>query len=221
MSDERFLHAVEPGQDPAQDNDVLAVVDRELREILSVEPSAGFTDRVRTAVRADQAGERSVRWWPLAAAAVVALVAGSVAFSLTGRRDQGTTSAPPSSVVAETAPRSPSPAKAPELPAAAPVVRWPGPAAASTFSGAASRSASNVDAESRTLEPEVLVDPRQRVALERLLALSRGLPESSEPQRAASDAGVEELQVPMVIVEPLDVPALPPGGGTELNIGWR
>lgn len=217
MSDERYPRALDRALELEKADEVLAIVDRELREIMSVEPSPDFTGRVRTAVRADRTEGRSGAWWLLAAAAVLALVAGSVVLGTMSRdtmsrRDAGTPSAPPPTVVAEKPPRLPiapaftPPAERPVVRSTTREVRWPAtPLAAS-----------------RPSEPEVLVDPRQREAIGRLLVLARGLPESREPEAKASGAILEELLVPTVIVEPLEVPALPVGGGVpEINRGGR
>ena len=218
MSDERFPHAVEP----AQDDDALAIVDRELREMLSIGPSAEFAGRVRAAIHADAADRRSA-WRPLAAAALIALAAGAAVFGLLPGR--GTTPAAPRAV-AEARPTQPlAPRTTPtvEKPVARNATREARiPPAAASRNRAPGPPAPNADELLRASEPEVLVDPRQRAALERLVILARGLPESSEPQRATIDAVLAELQVPAVIVELLEVPALPTGGGLpEINIGRR
>ena len=200
-----------------ENDEALAIVDRELREIMAAEPSPEFSDRVRAAVRADRPADPTSTWWPLAAAAVLALVAGSVVIGTMSRgtmsrRDAGPPSAAPPTVVAEKPPPPPiapaftPPAERPVVRSTSREVRWPAtPLAAS-----------------RPSEPEVLVDPRQREAIERLLVLARGLPESHEPEPKASGGIVEALLVPIVIVEPLEVPALPVGGGVpEINRGGR
>lgn len=222
MSDERYPRALDRALELEKADEVLAIVDRDLREIMSVEPSPDFTGRVRTAIRADRMEGRSGAWWLLAAAAVLALVAGSVVIGTMSRgtmsrRDAGTPSAPPPTVVAEKPPRPPVapaftlPVERPVVRSATREVRGPQPAALSYSAAAASRPS----------EPEVLVDPRQREAIGRLIALARGLPESGEPGPRIG-AVLEELLVPTVIVEPLEVPALPAGGGVpEISTGRR
>jgi len=204
MSDERYPRAVERGLALDKPDGLLAFVDSELRGVMSTEPSAGFAERVSIAVRAGQVEAGSRGWWPLAAAAVIALVSGAVVLGPTSRREAGTPSAPPP-VVAEK-PRHPPTAPAIAPPADRPVVR-------SATRAARLPMPETYAAASSPPEPEVLVDPRQRVALARFLVLARASQESGGNGPRISAAVLEELLVPMVIVEPLEVPALPTGGG--------
>jgi hypothetical protein len=180
-------------------------LDAELRRLLAVTPSPQFEVSVRTRV----SGERMARgWWSppwrlaataAAAAIVIALVSSALMLDT------------PSSPVPEPPPpnmavRQPPPPVEPASPAPVLEPRQPQPRAAKSRIARRNPPVRMARAAAVTREPEVLVDPRQKVNVERLMRLARAGLLKAEDMPVMAPGAVD------LVVEPLHIPAI---GGVE------
>jgi hypothetical protein len=171
----------------------LTDLDAELRALLSVEPSPEFTARVRLRV-ADQRMSARWPWVPLSLGSVGVAAAVLVVVSV--------------STPAVLLPPPPSPpvaaVRGPAIPSL-PTPTWPD----SPRGGAPRRQESHA-AMAAAPSPDVIVDPRQRAAVDALIALTNQgtvLTFVSEPLPMATDIVVEPLNVPPLTVDPPGMPA--------------
>lgn len=185
--------------------------DRLLREELSIEPSPAFLPRVRARIEEAERGSRRAAWlwgwpvWQVASALTIILVA---VWFVTRDGTQPSTQVP-AGVIAngtptrEVVPPDPSPS--------APVaVRPKIPAAASTQHRPDARA--RATAAATALEPAVIVDARQRVALREVMALVGAGKLTEESFVPAPPVGVEEIDVPPIAAGVVPVSASTTGG---------
>ena len=196
--------------DPRADErigELLADLDR----ALAVEPSPAVAARVRTRMEASTFAWLGWRW---SIAAASGIVLSAVAYFAWPQPTVGP-SVPVQVVVtalptpaAEPLPRVPSPAAAPLPTPAERMVR-----AESAEPGGARRASSDVR------EPEVLVSPSQRIALEQLAAALRDGRLTTEAVAAANQPSAPEpLIVPSMVIAPFQADVLP-AIGTSVTVG--
>ena len=155
----------------------LNALDRELSELLKVQPSPEFAAKVRVRIEQQPTPSFAWRWW--AASAIVAAAVLVIAVAADLRR----TAPVPPAIQARADVNLPSPAL--QL-----------PRAIETAPGVSPRAAM-VDAPDARTEPETLVDPSLAAAVRRLTSDQRVLPEM--PVEASLDAVVvEPLKVPEI-----------------------
>jgi hypothetical protein len=175
----------------------LTDLDAELRALLSVDASPEFAARVRMRI----AGERIAPRWGCVPLSLGGLAAAVLVVAVVSR---------PAGAPAPVAPAPPlAGVGAPAIPSL-PVPPWPD---AVTLSeprrpGAARRGPARGEPVGVAVasSPEAIVDPRQRTAIDALLALTnRGavLEFVPAPASVATDIVVEPLNVPVLTVEPL------------------
>ena len=195
------------------DSRLTEVIDGELRRALSVQPSPDFAARVRSSIGpADAMRAPRNMYWVLAAAAALVAAVGLATFVIQrdGARTEkaatlarvlppegGSRQAPVGSVTASASGRGEHGVRRHRVERNR----------ASVVAARASHPADTVAA--------VLIDPRQREGLDRLLAVLRS--GDTIVPRALADAAVpaQDLTVAAVVVEPLHVPELPVGGGAS------
>ncbi len=232
----------------AREKQLLAGIGRDLTRALRIEPSVEFEARVLQQVAAPRTGRSWLTRWRLAAATASLVLVGAITATIalrTGTPPRGPEVTPAS---ATTPAPDRSPVGGPETPVPqAPVTVVAGggrqPAVAVGPDGATRRSTSTTPfapsgrgepAEARTTahalparpkaEPEVLVPPDRRLALDNLIAMIRAgkIDESLFPTAPAenSDAASVQAVTPIVIeglkVPPINVPAF---GSTEKRDG--
>jgi hypothetical protein len=195
------------------------MTDQEIRDALRVDPSPEFLARVRTRIASEPAPS-AWRWsWTVAAATALAAMV-LVAVVMSRPRHEN----PPAPDVAHGF----TPAEAPAgstlkqtEPAGSTAVRRPGPSASARLEAprapARLAEAQSAKAGSGTLspDPEILIDPREGIALQRLLAGVAAGRVNLEPlaRAVAQRAALDDLQPPADIVIPL-LPLTPaPGEG--------
>lgn len=213
---------------------LMQAIDAELERVLAVEPSPDFAARVRASIGpADAMRAPRSMYWALAAAALLVAAVGLATFVIqrdgartehqmlarvlppeggshdgrvegshegrvdgsSGGRVGGSHRAPTSGRQASSASGLRAhPGGRPRVERNQPIV--------------AARVTRQIDAV-----PAVLIDPRQRQGLDRLLAVIRS--GDTIVPRALADAAApaQDLTVAAVVVEPLQVPQLPAGGG--------
>jgi len=153
----------------------LNALDRELTELLAVQPSPEFAAKVRARIAQEPAASFAWRWWIGAAVAATAVVAFAL---VVGRTPRVQLSVPVHSDIRLSAPLHAVPpvaATTPTLPPRAVAVRAPAP----------------------KVEPETLFDPSLASAVRRLTSDQRVLPEM--PTETSLDpVVVEPLKVPEI-----------------------
>ena len=210
------------------------MTDQEIRDALKVDPSPEFLARVRTRIAGEPAPS-AWRWsWTVAAVgALAAVVLIAVVMSRPRRENPSAaevaqTFSSSRATESEKAPAGPEgPARRQTEPARSAAVRRPGPLgpaeqrsakAAQPTPDVAAHAIPVVSGFSRTLsrEAEILIDPREGIALQRLLAGVRSGRVNLEPlARAVAQRAnaFDDLQPPADIVIPL-LPLTPaPGEG--------
>lgn len=191
---------------PEQRVSVEAGIDRELAALLAVEPSPEFKAKVRARIAAAPEPRRWTAWAPVAAAAAIVLVAGTMLMRTAGepRRDGATVASTPSA-----------------RPAAPPAI-----ATASSGGGTvqAVRTRSRRVALAAThpaIEPEIVIDPALNLTVQRLLRGAeqrRPNLEAANAERNGVDAPPRDLSVAPVVVDELTVPVIKVG---ESPMGGR
>ena len=185
-------------------DELLADLDR----ALAIEPSPAVTARVRTRVEAD--ASRWFGWgWLLAAAGVIVLAGAAY---LAWPRP---TAAPSSSFpIASSAPATPGAQPSTQRPAQTVA---PAPEPAMRHAGARATQPTPVRHTTVDVrEPEVLVSPNQRVALEQLAAALKDGRLTTESVAAANRPILHEpLVVPSIVIEPFKADVLPAIGTGE------
>jgi hypothetical protein len=205
---------------------LVAAVEADLDRLLAVEPSADFAANVRARISAEQAARGWRLHWGFAAAAVLAIATGILVATL---RDAPGGTAPAaittSRDVALPAPKSPAPAVASNEPAGSvpiPPAQTPKPFFGSRIPDPGSRIDPSL---AQAIEPEVLVPPEFRLAIERVLEMVRArtldarafsarteLPPGDPAERAAAVSGEFAEPVAPMVVEDLQVPPLDVAG---------
>jgi hypothetical protein len=218
-------HAIDALTD--EERRLMETIEADLDREMAVEPSPDFAARVRERI---SAADRDSGWgvpWAFAAAAVVTIVTGIL---LAGLRGQPVDA--PAIVaghdVALPAPTSPGPIAAARRPA---VTSWRVSGLPSNVS-----AGSRIDPRlARASEPEVLVPPEFRLAIDRVMRMVRagtlnptrdvdaagaGNQLASRPERATAAAEEPAEPVAPMIVEELQVPPINlAGGGLEKGFG--
>ena len=193
--------------DPVTD----AALDRELQTALAVDPSPEFLARVRTRIANEPAPSASWLSWKLAAAAAIAAIM-VLAVVLSRPHEkvpmspaavaQGGSRAEPARPT-EPAPRV-SPGRGPNAPALQPA------AVARAFPPAASAVGPTAS------EPEILLDPRESMALRRLITGTRdGSIDLSAALQATTPTAMELPEITNVVIAPLTIEPLAPAAGAE------
>jgi hypothetical protein len=190
----------------------------DLGDLLSVEPSAELAAKVRMRIDAGQPGRRQgLAGWRLALGVVSIAVVGTIGILVIGngvdrtvRPSPAELAAPPAQVL-----RTPAPAPRgnPSMPAP-PGKRMASAAPRRDDAGKAGEGRPVRRAHGRT-EPEVLVPPDRRLAIERALELSRN---GELDPRLFAGTLVPAVQqtapgVTPIVVERIAVPAVDLGGG--------
>jgi hypothetical protein len=175
--------------DLREERSLLRAIDQGIAAGLGIEPSAGFSARVRRAAEKDRA--RS--WVPLAAS--VAALAAGVGLLIRGGGDDGRFPEP-SPLVTPSTTRAARPAP-PETSAPPPIPR------------AAPFPAVTPGARRAEGEPQVLVPPGQELAVVHFWAALRGREIPPTSLLASYDAGQASLEPAELAVPPLEVQALP------------
>jgi hypothetical protein len=157
------------------EDDELSGIDREISQLLAVEPSPDFAAKVRVRIAAQPVAPFGWRYW--AGAAVAAVVVIAVAFGMVARRT------PPVQAPVTTVRDMHLP------PEVDPVAQAPVAVPPSHHVERARR------AETRERASEVLVDPALAAAVRRLTTQQRVLPEMP-PEPTLSPVVVEPLKVP-------------------------
>ena len=157
--------------------DLLIAIERELSELAAVQPSPEFAARVRSRVQEESAPRFAWRWLALGSA-VAAVILAVVVLTM---KDHGATRTAPSAVRADVT-----------LPARSVVAQLP-----VTASQVVPRRHPRTVRDTRTSEPEVLIDPSLAAAVRRLATERPTLPEVP-PQRSLDPVSVEPLNVPEV-----------------------
>jgi hypothetical protein len=195
----------------ADDNRLVAGIERDLERLLAIEPSAGFVQRVRTRIADGEVVRERVSWTYWAAAAAIALVAVG-ALLTTGRPP-----APAPRPVAITAPKeATAPAADPGVP------RAPGGVGGIDVPAPPRIRPAPAPVVLRA-EPEVIVPGDRKEALGRLLAMAEAgtLDERvfpSEPRPGAD--GESEVAVGPILVEELEVAPLIDDDDGGLEGAW-
>jgi hypothetical protein len=186
-------------------DELLADLDR----ALAIEPSPAVAARVRTRVETGASGWFGWRW-SLAAAGVIVLA--GAAYLAWPR--PSVAPPPDSSRIAASASATPGSQPSAQAPAQA-AVRGAEPA----MRHAGARTAAPTPVRHTTVEirePEVLVSPNQRIALEQLAAALKDGRLTTESMAAASRPIVHEpLVVPSLVIEPFKADVLPAIGTSE------
>jgi hypothetical protein len=192
------------------------MIDEQIREALDVDPSPEFLARVRTRIASEPAPSAWRSSWTVAA--VGALAAALVIAVVVSRTSTGATQ--PFRPAADNAGSRPGTAEGDTKRSADAFALHPGSHTAPAVARQKPRATPMVPGLSRTIsasiEPEILIDPREGIALQRLLAGVRGGRVNLEPlARAVAQRGnaLDDLQPPADIVIPL-LPLTPaPGEG--------
>ena len=189
--------------DPMNDD----ALDRELERALGVEPSPEFVSRVRTRIANEPAP--AAAWWPWTL--VTASVATAVVIALVVSR--GNAPAGPKELarrpmtaaqVSENATSAPSGAAQPATASAN-----PGGTPAAAPGSAARRSTR----EPVRIEPDILVDARESLALRRLIAgVSDGRIDLSPVLRASTPTAMDLLPIAEIVISPITIERLAPQG---------
>ncbi len=199
----------------ADDTRIVAEGERDLQQLLSVQPSADFVARVRTRIERERVRPMwSLRSWRLGlAAGALAVAALAIVLAL---RPKPTAVPPSAPIVAQVPPQPPmvtpdTPRRPDREAVLAPVEEM--------ASRRQPRSLAVVRPPSKS-EPEVLVPPDQRIALERAMALflSGELDGSVFPTltRLPKEIGDDPSAPPQIVVEDVVVPPIGvPSGGIE------
>jgi len=207
--------------DPVTD----AALDREIQTALAVDPSPEFLARVRTRIANERAPSGSWLSWKLAAAAAIAAVIAIAVFlsrphekvpSSPAGVAQGGSPAEPArqnreaaavrrnDATAEEPGRQPIPTRAPRSSALPPAVV----AQAFRAAAAAGRPTAN--------EPLILIDPRESMALRRLITGTRdGSLDLSAALQATTPAAMELPEISDVVIAPITIEPLAPDAGAE------
>ena len=187
-------------------DELLADLDR----ALAIEPSPAVAARVRTRVESDASG-----WfgWRLSLAAAGVIVLAGVAYLAWPRPSAVPPDSPRIASSSSATPGSQPPAHAPAQAGA------PGAEPATRHAGAGARTAASTPVRHTTVEirePEVLVSPNQRIALEQLAAALKDGRLTTESVAAANRPIVHEpLVVPSIVIEPFKADVLPAIGTSE------
>jgi hypothetical protein len=207
MSRERSISALTD-----EERRLVAAAEQDLDRLLTIEPSPDFVAKVRARIREE---ERPASWrgrWvtAVAVAAAIVVIAGIALTVATMRRTPAGEEQPAATQAAMGHDVS-LPAPIPD-----PGSRTPNPGPRVGTHVARSHATARVVPQRRPA-PELLIDPRRRDAVDRLLVMVRSgvtdlpmpAPEENRPIEA------QALTVPPVVVEQLEVPLLPVSGGLE------
>lgn len=192
MSDKRHRQPVGDSLDGTS-------IDRDLAELLSIEPSPEFAAGVRRRIQDARALRRApFRWWAAvaAAAALALLVMFASRASRMEEEPRQATTPPPSDVVLKT------------VPGPTPVATAPARGLADMASRPRVRSVPARSAKEWPVEPEVLV-PRDRLrAIERLqdLIVAGTLTEKDLPRLDGDAPAVGDIRPAPLTIPPLTVP---------------
>jgi hypothetical protein len=203
-----------------EEHRLVEAAEQDLSRLLSVEPSPAFAAKIRARLREEERpGQWRGRWAPMALAASVVLIAGIAllmsrmagepemehgAGAATARHDVSLPADPhradPAAVRADPAPQT----LHPRTRRADPVLR-------SASAGWAAHTSTIARDRQRSTEPPVLIDPQRGDAVNRLLAMLR----SGTADLPATPPDVQDLTVPPVVVDQLDVPLLSVNGDSD------
>jgi len=176
----------------------LALVDAELEELETAEPSPALAARIRTAVAASEASSGHRLGWLLPGLAAAAALVVALTLSL------GRTRSPEPERAADSAPSRPAPsARLPE-PAAGPV------AAAPVRRKAADERPPVERRRPAPVEPEVLVPPGEAAALLRLVALVHRDRLAPPALGAVGKPATDLAELPPIDIQPLEIVPLDP-----------
>jgi hypothetical protein len=211
-----------------EEHRLVTVAEQDLDRLLSLQPSPDFAAKVRARVRDD---ERPAQWrgrWVtgVAVAASIVVIAGIALMVATMRRAPAVKEVPVATEAAVGRDVS-LPADKPGVhqtlmadPASRiedPTAPIPASRSAENAHIARPRSTATAGPPQRTAVPDVLIDPRRRDAMDRLLAMVRSgmtdLPATALEGRQPIVA--QDLAVPPVVVEQVEVPLLPGSGGSN------
>jgi len=196
------------------------MTDQEIRDALRVDPSPEFLARVRTRIAGEPAPS-AWRWsWTAAAAGALAAM---VLIAVVMSRPRHENPSAPDVARAFTPAEAPAgPTRRQTEPAGSTAGRRPGPSASARLEAArasarlAEAQSAKADSGTRSRDPEILIDPREGVALQRLLAGVTAGRVNLEPlaRAVAQGAGARDDLRPLAdIVIPL-LPLTPaPGEG--------
>jgi hypothetical protein len=173
-------------------DDEMLTLDRELSQLLAIEPSADFAAKVRARIEQEPVRANGWRLWilaPLAAAAIIVIATAMIT---------RTPAVPPDGSAGLQAGRPRADVRLSSPPAPSSQIR-------TTPRPTSVRHVQHTTRAARGSEPEILIDPSLAQAVRRLVAEQRVLPEVPP-----------ETTLEPVVVEPLKVPEIASTGGAGL-----